>query len=94
MRLANAERGLEAKTQSFFTHQHIRVTALVRALAHLDPRAVLERGYSIATGPDGHIVSDVATLAIGDRLKVLFAHGSAETEVMHTDDGNTGLENC
>lgn len=61
-----------------------RTRALVRLeahLSHLNPQAVLERGYSIARRDDGTVVRDGAVLAIGERLDLTFAHGRARVDV-------------
>jgi exodeoxyribonuclease VII large subunit len=55
-----------------------RVAARLEAL---NPHAVLERGYAIATDSGGRIVRDAATIAAGERLHVQFARGAADTEV-------------
>jgi len=62
-----------------------RVDLAARALAHLDPSAVLERGYAIVTAADGRIVLDAATLARGDTLAIALARGRAEATVERTD---------
>jgi len=61
-----------------------RVEHLARALAHLDPRAVLARGYSIVTDEQGRIVCDAAALARGDALRIAFARGEAKARVEET----------
>ncbi len=50
-------------------------------LAHLDPAAVLERGYAIARMPDGRVVRDGAGLRLGDSLELSFARGGATVRV-------------
>ncbi len=55
------------------------------ALAHLNPAAVLERGYAIARRAGGGIVTDSRTLAAGDALGLTFAHGQAEARVTSTE---------
>lgn len=50
-------------------------------LAHLNPRQVLERGYSMVEGKDGAILHDSANAAVGDTLRITFAKGWARTEV-------------
>jgi exodeoxyribonuclease VII large subunit len=55
-----------------------------RLEAHLDdlnPRSVLERGYSITEGGDGRIVRDSVRLATGQDVKITFARGWAEAQV-------------
>ncbi len=50
-------------------------------LAHLDPAAVLERGYAIVRRPDGSVVRTSAGLRAGDALGLSFAHGGATARV-------------
>jgi exodeoxyribonuclease VII large subunit len=58
-----------------------RTTALRNALSHLDPTAVLSRGYSIVRDADGHVRRSSAGLASGQGLDITFAEGGAEVEV-------------
>ncbi|HTP97255.1 MAG TPA: exodeoxyribonuclease VII large subunit [Burkholderiales bacterium] len=62
-----------------------RLAALQANLAHLNPRAVLERGYGIVRAADGTIVRDGARLAGGDLVGLTFARGWAKARV--TDSG-------
>jgi exodeoxyribonuclease VII large subunit len=62
-----------------------RVGALARSLAHLDPRAVLERGYSIVTTAEGAVVQDAARLTVGDRITLTLARGSAGAKVENVE---------
>jgi exodeoxyribonuclease VII large subunit len=50
-------------------------------LSHLDPAAVLERGYSVVRDRSGRIVLRSASLAAGDLLDITFAEGGAEARV-------------
>jgi exodeoxyribonuclease VII large subunit len=43
-----------------------RIDACAQSLRHLNPLAVLDRGYSIATDEAGAIVQDAGALAVGD----------------------------
>jgi len=61
-----------------------RLESLVQNLAHLDPRAVLERGYAIARDGEGRIVRRSAGLARGDPLDLTFAEGGANARVEQT----------
>lgn len=63
-----------------------RVGALAQSLAHLNPSAVLERGYAIVTTPDGRVVQDAATLSRGERIGIALARGSAQAVVDDTRD--------
>lgn len=49
-----------------------------RALASLDPRGVLKRGYTFCTGPDGvPVISRSSEVSGGDRMMVNFYDGGA-----------------
>jgi exodeoxyribonuclease VII large subunit len=61
-----------------------RLGALEQSVRHLNPQAVLERGYSIVTGADGAIVQDAAAVKIGESIGVQFARGEAEARVTRT----------
>ncbi len=58
-----------------------RMEALAVNLAHLNPHAVLERGYAIVTAADGAIVQDAATLEIGEEVALAFARGGAGAKI-------------
>jgi len=75
-----AQRFTSASEQAFATQQR-RLDALTRALAHLGPQAVMERGYSIVRDSEGHIVRSVAVLAPGDALDIQFAEGGTKARV-------------
>ncbi|MCX7891861.1 MAG: exodeoxyribonuclease VII large subunit [Burkholderiales bacterium] len=77
---ARAARAWEA----FGRARAARVDAAARALAHLGPEAVLERGYAIVRDAAGRIVRDAAPLAPGDALEIAFARGTAEATVVAT----------
>ncbi|MEW6313640.1 MAG: exodeoxyribonuclease VII large subunit [Pseudomonadota bacterium] len=54
---------------------------LSASLHHLNPYAVLERGYSIVATENGEIVRDSASLRSGEILALTFAHGNAKAKV-------------
>jgi exodeoxyribonuclease VII large subunit len=58
-----------------------RLAVLTANLGHLNPRAVLERGYSITRDAQGRVVRDGSLLADGDRLDLVFARGEAVARV-------------
>jgi exodeoxyribonuclease VII large subunit len=53
-------------------------------LKHLDPRQVLERGYSITEAADGTIVRNAAQLKAGQDVKITLARGWADARVKRT----------
>jgi len=64
----------------------LTLDALAQNLAHLNPQAVLTRGYAIVAGPEGRVVRDARLLHEGDALAITFAQGSAAASVTRTRD--------
>lgn len=58
-----------------------RLATLTSHLAHLNPQAVLERGYSITRDVAGRVVRDGETLTSGEGLALTFARGGARVRV-------------
>ncbi|MEO8752709.1 MAG: exodeoxyribonuclease VII large subunit [Casimicrobiaceae bacterium] len=58
-----------------------RLTGLAQNLAHLNPQAVLERGYAIVAGSDGAIVQDARQVRPGDAVALTFARGGADATI-------------
>jgi exodeoxyribonuclease VII large subunit len=61
-----------------------QVLAYDRLLRQLDPKRVLERGYSIVT-VGGHVVTDASALPVGVEIGVQLARGQVEAEVVRTN---------
>jgi exodeoxyribonuclease VII large subunit len=55
------------------------------ALRHLNPEAVLERGFAIVTTADNTVVQRSDALRIGESLRIRFARGSAGASVTEKD---------
>jgi exodeoxyribonuclease VII large subunit len=51
---------------------------LAASLAHLNPAAVLARGYSIVTDDQGEIVRDAEYLELSEKISVYFCQGQAD----------------
>lgn len=58
-----------------------RLDVLAARTDALDPARALARGWSIARGPDGHVVRSVDEVAPGDTLSVRVADGTLQTTV-------------
>jgi len=58
--------------------------ALGAHLAHLDPRAVLQRGYSVVRDSAGAILRSAGTLSPGDAVDITFSQGGAESRIVRT----------
>jgi len=58
-----------------------RLVALAQNLMHLNPQAVLERGYAIVAASDGTIVQDARQVNDGDAVALTFARGVADATI-------------
>ena len=79
--LAPLHDAMQRAASSRLERSRTQVTALGRSLAHLNPQAVLERGYAIVTTADGVIVDAAAKLAVGDEVTMAFARGTADATI-------------
>ncbi|MDT8364152.1 MAG: exodeoxyribonuclease VII large subunit [Nitrosomonas sp.] len=57
------------------------VEGLTRQLSHLDPQAVLARGYSIAYTTQGEVIRNYQQVNAGDGMQVVLAHGKIHATV-------------
>ncbi len=73
-RLQNGMRQLMGKQQE-------KLLRLSLNLQHLNPNAVLSRGYALVQKKDGAVVQNSRQLKTGDLVDIRFAEGTAETEV-------------
>ncbi len=79
--VAQLENALRRATPQRLAALRENLTRLSLGLAHLDPGAVLERGYAIVRRPDGSVVRASAVLRAGDLLELSFARGAATVRV-------------
>lgn len=54
-------------------------------LQHLNPNAVLTRGYAFAENKQGQIINSANQLSVGDDIKLTFGIGSADVTVNKTE---------
>jgi exodeoxyribonuclease VII large subunit len=73
---------LDQLGEALLRHWHWRlqgrrgeVAALLGRLKALNPRAILERGYSIVRRPDGVVLRESRQVAPGDPVEILLARG-------------------
>jgi exodeoxyribonuclease VII large subunit len=72
--------------QARLLKQHDTTLVKMKAgLAHLNPQAVLERGYSIVEKSGGQIVRSAEQVVAGEPLRLTFARGAAQTRVEHIE---------
>ena len=63
-----------------------RLDGLAGELHALSPLAVLGRGYSLTTGPDGVVLTDAAAVGIGDAVETRLASGRLRCEVLSVQE--------
>jgi exodeoxyribonuclease VII large subunit len=79
--LAAAERRLVASGTSLLAHRRRMLEALAGKLDALSPLKVLDRGYSLARGPDGQVLRGCAGLGTGDEVTVTLRDGDLRTRI-------------
>ncbi len=83
-RLAHQRQALDRTITNYLTQQRTRLTTLGSHLAHLDPRAVLQRGYSITRDQHGRILQTASGVAMGTRITVQLANGELAASVVES----------
>jgi exodeoxyribonuclease VII large subunit len=63
-----------------------QLAALAQNLTHLNPQAVLERGYAIVAAGDGSIVQEARQVNAGDVVALTFARGRADATITRRRD--------
>ena len=79
--LASLERRLRAAGAGQVGERAARLQRARQALVHLDPEAVLRRGYALALDAQGRVVIDAAQLQVGDAVSLRLARGRVDTRV-------------
>lgn len=77
----NLRHRLEKSLTHYQERRHISLRQLQASLNHLNPLAVLERGYSIVENETGTIVRDSQDINVDEMISVTFAHGRARAKV-------------
>ena len=80
-RLDLAESAFLGAAEKRVERERAKLSRIAASLDALSPLAVLARGYSIASLPDGTAVRSVKTLKPGMALRLRFADGTAEAAV-------------
>ena len=79
---------LAARLQRAMTHRlenlQLKLSQQQQHLIHLDPKAVLARGYSIAYTDQGDILHDSRQTRAGDNVQLIFASGWAKANITET----------
>ncbi|MHC5024750.1 MAG: exodeoxyribonuclease VII large subunit, partial [Planctomycetota bacterium] len=80
-RVAVLAAGLDRVLATNLRRERTRLMHLARELAAVDPRAVLGRGYSYTTHPDGRLIRSVSDVRAGDALVTRVADGRIDSVV-------------
>jgi exodeoxyribonuclease VII large subunit len=81
MRLERASERLEAATVRVAVARRAGLATRAARLATLSPRRTLERGYSITSDQDGHVLTDASRAPAGTRLHTVLQRGTLESVV-------------
>ena len=89
--IRNTER-IQATTRHGLAKAHTWLQTQSTRQRLLDPKRVLERGYALARGPDGRILTDIQKIKAGMELSVQFRDGRARTKVEDVEAGVEDIE--
>lgn len=65
----------------YLEHQETKLVQYQTQLAHLNPRSVLQRGYSITSNAEGEILRDSNQIDINDPIQIILADGWVKAKV-------------
>jgi exodeoxyribonuclease VII large subunit len=86
--LAQLRYRLGLNIQQQLQRQQRNLSQLAQNLHHLNPQAVLSRGYAFAQNKQGEIISNSRQIKAGDDISLTFDVGSAEARITQTRDDN------
>ena len=81
-RLENFGKPLQQQTGRIFADQHRRLELAATTIKYVDPKNVLERGYSI-TRLNGKAVRKAAVLQAGEIVETELAHGKIQCQILN-----------
>jgi len=84
--LAQVAHRLNLSINQQLQRQEKNLSQLAQNLDHLNPQAVLSRGYASAQNKNGEIISSSHQIKAGDDIKLTFDVGSAEATVTKISD--------
>lgn len=83
--LARLEEGLSRRLALLTKDRRARIEALAASLDALDVSKTLARGFALTIDENGRVVHRAADLKQGERVRLHFAEGSAQAEVLSVD---------
>ena len=73
---------LNISSQSIISQENARMAKFEASLTAVHPQRVLERGYSMIQNDSGEVLSKLEQLSIGQNIKMNFADGKAEANIV------------
>ena len=80
-RVRAAAEMIDARMRAELERKRLMLSAAVGRLEDVNPLAVLQRGYGMTLDKEGHVVSSVNTLSVGDKVTVRLSDGSVSAVV-------------
>jgi exodeoxyribonuclease VII large subunit len=82
--LAQLAHRLSLNIKQQLQRQQNNLSQIEQNLHHLNPQAVLNRGYAFAQTKDGQIINNSDQIKAGDAINLTFGEGEAEAVVSKT----------
>ena len=79
--VAGLEKRLNLSVSRHLTHKRQSMERIAASLGALNPLSVLGRGYALVQTEEGRVVPTAQELAVGDRVTLRFADGTAKVAV-------------
>jgi len=79
--IAQSENTLAQIPPAYFARKEHRLNLAITTLNTASPLATLARGFAMVTRPDGTIVTDARSVAVGDEIEASLAHGKLKARV-------------
>ena len=73
---------LNSSSQSIISKENARMAKIDASLKAVHPQRVLERGYSMIQSDSGEVLSKIEQLVVGQNIKMSFADGDAEANII------------
>lgn len=96
MRIRDKRRALETAARratraatGLIEQRELRLRALAGKLHVLSPLATLGRGYAMVEDREGHVLTTIAQVAVGDAIRVQLGDGRVDAAVTGVDAGRT-----
>ncbi|MDG1551307.1 MAG: exodeoxyribonuclease VII large subunit [Candidatus Poseidoniaceae archaeon] len=85
IKIQNLTMRLNNSSQSIISQEKSRIAKFEASLNAVHPQRVLERGYSMIQNDEGEVLSKMEQLSIGQNIKMNFADGKAEANIVNLD---------